>query len=580
MEPINVLKNTLHSIPEDLRAEYFQEVLFIYFNRFRIFSVFCLIVFILLLIFFDFLNVFKLPPGPLHTTFTGLHIVAIIVFSGFLLLDQLKKPDSSRDFQPHHKNGLLVVFTFSVVAVYIFFFIFLMQRGTPLIYFIGLMFLIVGFPWIDKFPLLPFLLTYLCFFVSNFFYLKAESVIEINTMGFVATSLAYIFARTVTELRVQNFLDHQTIQRQTQELNQKVVELSAAHRDVAEKNVKLDHQIQEVKRMNQELVASQQQANRIFSALAEALPGTILDGKYRLDEKIGAGGFGVVFRGTHLLLNRPIAIKVFRPPPGNDSAEAVERFRLEGVSTSRINHPNAVAVLDSGISTEGIAYLVMELLQGHSLADELKQTPTRSLQTCIQWMIPVCHVLAEAHRVGIIHRDIKPPNIFLHRTKEGEIVKVVDFGIAKLSAEDTGDKINQLTATGSFIGTLTYMAPERMSPQPYDGKVDVYSVGVMMYELVCGKVPFPLTAGGVYGVIMKHLNEIPRPPREITPNIPVELETLIMQTLDKDPEKRPTADELAVALTELASQLPETTFELTTPKKPEISLGEQDTLTI
>ncbi|MBI4748241.1 MAG: protein kinase [Acidobacteria bacterium] len=580
MEPINLFKNSLNTIPENLRNEYFQEVLFIYFNRFRIFSVFCLVVFILLLIFFDFLNVFKLPLGPLHTTFTGLHILSIVVFSGFLLLDWFKKPDSPHDFQPHHRNGLLAVFTFAVVAAHISFLIFLMQRGNPLIYFMGLMFLIVGFPWIDKFPLLPFLLTYLYFFVSNFFYLKAQSVVEINTMGLVATSLAYIFARTVTELRVQNFLDHKTIQRQTQELNQKVEELSAAHRDVAEKNEKLDHQIQEVKRVNQELVASQQQANRIFSALAEALPGTVLDEKYRLDEKIGAGGFGVVFRATHLRLNRPIAVKVFRPPPGNDSAEAVERFRLEGVSTSRINHPNAVAVLDSGISTDGIAYLVMELLHGHSLADELKQTPSRSLQTCIQWMIPVCQVLAEAHRLGIIHRDIKPPNVFLHRTKDGEIVKVVDFGIAKLSAEDTGDKINQLTATGSFIGTLTYMAPERMSPQPYDGKVDVYSVGVMMYELVCGKVPFPLTAGGVYGVIMKHLNEMPRPPREITPTIPVELEALILRTLDKNPDQRPTAGELAEALTELASQLPESTFELSAPKKPEISIGEQDTLTL
>src|SRR5262249_48378640 len=161
----------------------------------------------------------------------------------------------------------------------------------------------------------------------------------------------------------------------------------------------------------------------IFSALAKALPGTVLDEKYRLDEKIGTGGFGAVFRGTHLGLNRTIAVKVFRPVPGNDSPEALERFLQEGISACKINHPNAVAVLDSGISADGIAYMVMEFLEGNSLADELRRKLRLTIRRTFEILGPVCEVLEEAHRAGIIHRDIKPENIFLSQAKEGLVVK-------------------------------------------------------------------------------------------------------------------------------------------------------------
>src|SRR5687768_10108050 len=140
-----------------------------------------------------------------------------------------------------------------------------------------------------------------------------------------------------------------------------------------------------------------QRADRIFSALADALPGTVLDGKYRLDEKIGAGGFGAVYQATHLAMKRPLAVKVFKPAPGNDSAEGLERFQLEAISACRINHGNAVAVLDSGISSEGIAYLVMELLNGHTLKSELKQHKRLSINRVGEILIPVCDVLSTAH---------------------------------------------------------------------------------------------------------------------------------------------------------------------------------------
>ncbi|MBX7223695.1 MAG: protein kinase, partial [Blastocatellia bacterium] len=261
----------------------------------------------------------------------------------------------------------------------------------------------------------------------------------------MAASLANRFARTYKELDTLNQELEQKVIDRTKELDGKNVELAdnlkqlelakseteGKNQELDRKNLELDRKISELNRKNEELIASQQRADRIFSALAEALPGTVLEGKYRLEDKIGSGGFGAVFRATHLALGTQVAVKVFRPTPGNDSADAVERFRREGTSTARINHPNALRVLDSGISDEGIAYLVMELLEGYSLWEELQKRGYLSLRRTAEILTPVCQALAEAHRLGIVHRDIKPANIFLHRTGEGEVVKVVDFGIAK-----------------------------------------------------------------------------------------------------------------------------------------------------
>src|SRR5262249_2208623 len=201
---------------------------------------------------------------------------------------------------------------------------------------------------------------------------------------------------------------------------------------------------------NRELMAAHQQADRVFRAYARALPGTVLDGKYRLDEELGAGGFGVVFRGRHLVLDAPIAVKVFRPVPGNDSALALQRFLREGAAASRLAHPNAVRVFDSGVSAEGVAFLIMELLQGRSLAAELAERGLPSLRRCARIAARVADVLAAAHRQGIIHRDVKPENVFLHEGDGGETVKVVDFGIARFfgAAQPAGDR---LTRTGEFV---------------------------------------------------------------------------------------------------------------------------------
>ncbi|HJZ56808.1 MAG TPA: GAF domain-containing protein, partial [Gemmataceae bacterium] len=179
---------------------------------------------------------------------------------------------------------------------------------------------------------------------------------------------------------------------------------------VKARTAELEERNQQLAAANRELLAAQQQADRVFSAFAKALPGTVLDGKYRLDAELGAGGFGVVFRGHHLVLDRPIAVKVFRPVPGNDSAEGLQRFLREGATASRLDHPNAVRVLDSGVSGGGVAFLVMELLRGRSLSQELTASGPLPLRRCAVIAARVADVLAEAHRQGILHRDIKPDN--------------------------------------------------------------------------------------------------------------------------------------------------------------------------
>jgi PAS domain S-box-containing protein len=336
--------------------------------------------------------------------------------------------------------------------------------------------------------------------------------------------------------------------RLTAELQKAKEAAEVASQETERKNEELGGKVAELGRMNERLIASQRQADRIFSALAQALPGTVLEGKYRLDEQIGFGGFGTVYRGTHLALDRQIAVKVFRPTAGNDAAIAVERFRLEGISAARLSHPNAIRVLDSGVSADGIAYLVMELLQGHSLAEELRQRKYLPPRRCFKIAESVCAALGEAHELGIIHRDIKPQNVFLHQAPEGEVVKVLDFGIAKLRADDAAEDQAGLTATGLLIGTPLYMAPERLSNKPYDGRSDVYSVGVMLYEMLCGTVPFPAGSLGLLGVVRGHLESTPPPLRLPTSVVAAFVEAVALRALAKDPDRRPTAREFAAAL--------------------------------
>ena len=315
----------------------------------------------------------------------------------------------------------------------------------------------------------------------------------------------------------------------------------------------LERQNVELASKNAELLRAQEQTHRIFSALSETLPGTVLDGKYRLDRKIGTGGFGAVYRALHINLDRYVAVKVLRPSPGNDSPEAVERFRHEAISACRLNHPNAVSVLDFGISSTGIAYLVMELLDGQTLKQILTERGALPLADTARILAPVCEALDVAHAAGVVHRDIKPDNIFLHHGETGETVKVLDFGIAKLVGDAGHAEGQGITETGVILGTLDYIAPERVSGRAYDGQADVYSVGVVLYQTLAGRLPFRIEqGGGPYAIAFKHVTEEAQPLDELMPDLPSAVVGLVRGAMDKDPAKRPTARELAQELSAVA----------------------------
>jgi len=280
----------------------------------------------------------------------------------------------------------------------------------------------------------------------------------------------------------------------------------------------------------------------------------VLDGKYRLGACIGAGGFGSVFRATHQQLGREVAVKVFRPSPGNDTPLGLARFRAEGAAACRVDHPNVVAVIDSGISENGIAYLVMELLVGHTLTVELAQKGALSVQRTLEIAVPLCSALAEAAAKGVVHRDIKPSNVFLHVARGVEVVKVVDFGIAKLLGESPDSEgqpgpieTAEVTMSGSIVGSPTYMSPERLLGGDYDERSDVYSVGVMLYQMLSGRLPLESSTTRV-PMGLRHLVEDPPPLGEIVGPLPVGFESVVMTAMARKPEQRPSAEELAFAL--------------------------------
>ncbi len=274
--------------------------------------------------------------------------------------------------------------------------------------------------------------------------------------------------------------------------------------------------------------------------------GVVLAGRYRLDSRIGQGNFGAVYRATHLDLDRTVAVKVLQSNLGTGT-EGMARFRREGMAACRVKHPNAVSVLDFGITPGGVGYLVMELLEGWSLDDELDQEGVLSPRRCAEIMVPVCRALSEAHSVGIVHRDVKPANIFLHRSATAEVPKVVDFGIAKIVGQAA--LAQKLTVEGWILGTPAYMAPERFGSHGFDAKSDVYSVGVTLYQMLVGRLPFVSKDEDPMSVISQHVSKAPTSLRSLDPKLPLALDTLVRRALKKRAVNRPTASELADELT-------------------------------
>ena len=282
----------------------------------------------------------------------------------------------------------------------------------------------------------------------------------------------------------------------------------------------------------------QADATNSESPPADPLLGHTLDDKYRLDAQLGIGGMGTVYRARHLLIDRPVAVKVLNPRFVEDEAARI-RFQREARAAGRLQHTNAVTVTDYGQTQDGYVYIVMELLEGRTLRDILaKEAPLEAARS-VSLMLQVSAAVGAAHEAGIIHRDLKPANIFIvQRTEVPSVVKVLDFGIAKLAAESLEeDEIKALTQVGAMIGTPRYMSPEQCDGAELTPAADVYSLGVILYEMLTGTVPF--SGSTPLAIAMKHTSELPRRPREFVNSIPSALEDVVLHALEKRPQDRP-----------------------------------------
>ncbi|HXV63796.1 MAG TPA: serine/threonine-protein kinase [Vicinamibacteria bacterium] len=296
--------------------------------------------------------------------------------------------------------------------------------------------------------------------------------------------------------------------------------------------------------------------------------GRTLDGKYRIDGFLKRGGMGAVYRGTHLLLGKPVAIKLIRQEIVT-SSDMIERFFREARAAAKLSHPNIVTVHDLGQTEDGTLYIIMELVEGSSLKEIIQKEGPLSTGRALTLARGVASALALAHRKDIVHRDLKPQNIMISRDSEGhECPKLLDFGIAKTLEPDTP----ALTSTGMVLGTPHYMSAEQAKGKPADRRSDLYALGIILYEMLVGKVPFDDSS--IPAILVKHLTEPPKPPTTLRAGIPEAVEALILRCLEKEPEKRfQSAEDFMGALSAMdqtgARPLSETTRGVT-PVKPQL----------
>jgi eukaryotic-like serine/threonine-protein kinase len=269
----------------------------------------------------------------------------------------------------------------------------------------------------------------------------------------------------------------------------------------------------------------------------DPLIGRVLSERYRIVRKIGEGGMGAVYQAEHALIEKKIALKILfqdltRRP------DLVARFLQEAKSASRIGHENVIDISDFGQSPEGLVFIAMEYLEGQDLGRTLKTTGPMHWNRARPILMQITKALRAAHGNGIIHRDMKPENIYLiQREGRPDFVKVLDFGIAKIINPDEADG-PRLTQTGMIFGTPEYMSPEQAQGHPPDHRVDVYAVGCIMYHALTGSVPF--TADSFMGILTKHLLEPPVPPRQRRPDLDIlpDVEAICMKAMEKERDKR------------------------------------------
>lgn len=282
-------------------------------------------------------------------------------------------------------------------------------------------------------------------------------------------------------------------------------------------------------------------------AAEQARVGTVLLQRYRIDAVLGRGGMSTVYRGVQLSVKRPVAIKLIAGNLARDQ-DFVQRFRREAEAMARLQHPNTVRIYEFGVTEQDELFIVMELLEGRDLSELLHDEGGLSLRNALSITRQTLESLCEAHASGIVHRDLKPANIFLSRLARGQMhAKVMDFGIADIDQHGEHTKI---TRTGVMIGTPAYMSPEQALGDKVDARSDLYSLGIILFEMWVGRTPFEGQATAA--MLLAHLSTPPQRLAEACPNRPYpdELQTFLDRLLAKRPQERPTSAEEALALLE------------------------------
>src|SRR4051812_14069884 len=269
---------------------------------------------------------------------------------------------------------------------------------------------------------------------------------------------------------------------------------------------------------------------------ADPLIGRTLNDRYRIVEQIGSGGMGRVYRAMQAPPDRVVALKILGAGHDRDP-NFYKRFFLEASVTARLTHPNTITLYDYGRTDDGIFFIAMEFLDGRTLSQTLQSEGALAQERVIHIAQQICRPLREAHALGIIHRDLKPANVMLLRQQDDhDFVKVLDFGLVKFFSGEGPE--NDITNAGTFMGSPHYIAPEQARNQNPDQRCDIYSLGVLLYHMLTGKVPF--TAPAPVDIILKHLHEDPVPLRTLRPdlNLSPALEEVVLKCMQKKREDR------------------------------------------
>ncbi len=307
---------------------------------------------------------------------------------------------------------------------------------------------------------------------------------------------------------------------------------------------------------------------------SDPLIGQTIDGRYLIERVLGEGGMGLVYRAKHIVLGKLLAMKVLRPDVSRDE-EIITRFRQEAQSASSIGNQHIIDISDFGVLPDGSTYFVMEYLDGIELTKAVERESPLPFPRIVHVVKQLCDALGAAHLIGIVHRDLKPDNVYLiKRGQDVNFVKVLDFGIAKV-----GGSSSKLTRAGQVFGTPHYMSPEQCAGSGVDHRTDIYAIGIMLYEMVTGRVPFD--ADNLMGILTKHLYEEPIRPSQLRPDCPPELEAIILRCIAKQQDIRyQHCSELADDLSRLEAGIIPAAMSMTIPRAPTMpgSVSSQGTM--